>query len=84
MKHRLTGFAVRLWLIKMRPDQRQAKRDRGSIMNHARHAIMQGPRDLKRRGLSNREGRDNRRMRKHRRDNPVRVLFSCPAFEIIL
>lgn len=47
-----------------------------------RHYITQNVKDLARRGLSNREGGNNRRWRKYKASAP-RVVWSCAAFEIV-
>lgn len=69
MKHRLTGYALSLWLLKLKGEFRlrhgSLSMRANEVYNHARHAIWQGSRDTQRRGLSGREGSRNRRWRKY-------------------
>ena len=46
------------------------------------HELRNQTRDLKRRGLSNREGIDNRRRRRWKESQP-KVLFSCSVFDLV-
>jgi hypothetical protein len=67
MKHRLSSFAIRLWLLRLSGKHRNMYGERSTevhrIRSDARHLIAQGSRDCRRRGLSNREGSRNRRWR---------------------
>lgn len=59
-----------------------ARRASRPIVADFMHELRQQTRDTKRRGKSNREGAKNRSFRKHKANAP-RVLFSCPAFDLI-
>lgn len=67
MKHRLTPFNLQIWILKRKGEWRRDGFNLSGkacrVIGEVRHTIMQGSRDLKRRGLSNREGSRNRRWR---------------------
>ena len=65
MKHRLTSLALRLWLCRRIDDDYRRRIALANVRMDIRHTLQQGHRDLKRRGLSNREGCRNRRWRRY-------------------
>lgn len=79
MRHRLTGCFLNAWLLKKRGKWRDVfggrTLDAMQVIHSLRHLLRQGHRDYKRRGLSNREGANNRRWRKYLAARPRVEVF---------
>ncbi len=83
MEHRLTHYQIALSSLRRRGELFYPSGGKtikhNQIFLDARHTIRQGPRDTKRRGLSNREGSSNRRFRKW--ENSQKNSFTYCPFE---